>query len=155
MTKITIRHLPLIIGALLLLPGCGSQDEDWIEVPLADNTYFAGEGSYREQDFDVLVLNQSAREFKLALKEDNAIAYRWTVQMDDPELLTVEFHGHTERVGDEPGTVMFYTKHNQTSEQGALVAPFDGIHGWYLKNDSDQDITIKLRVAGFFKEVDD
>jgi len=155
--KTSITNLLRIasLASVIVLTACGSSDKDWIDVPLADRTYFGSEQPYRESEYDILVLNKSAREFKLALDEGQAIVYRWTVEMDNPELLTVEFHGHTEREGDEPGKVMFYKIHKDGKESGALVAPFDGIHGWYLKNDSEQDITLKLSVAGFHRDVKD
>jgi len=37
-------------------------------------------------------------------------------------------------------------------EAGTLKAPFSGVHGWYFKNDSGQDIEIVLKAAGFFTE---
>lgn len=56
--------------------------------------------------------------------------------MANPELLTAEFHGHTERVGHTPGTVMFYKIHTDGKESGSLKAPLTGIHGGYLNNES-------------------
>jgi hypothetical protein len=32
-----------------------------------------------------------------------------------------------------------------------LVAPFDGIFGWYLQNQSEAPVTIKLDLAGFYQ----
>lgn len=153
MSKKILLHMLIAIGSLSLL-ACDKADEDWIEVPLSENTYFGGSSVYQEKEFDILLLNQSAREFKLSLQKGDVITYQWSVEMEQPELLASEFHGHTNRVGGEPGTVMFYRIHKEGKESGALVAPFDGIHGWYLNNESDEDITIKLRVAGFFESVD-
>lgn len=124
---------------------------DWIEVPLQERTFFDGSQTFQQGTYEILVLRQSALEYKLGLNEGDAITYEWQVEMAQPELLNVEFHGHTHRVGDEPGTVMFYKIHADGSERGTLVAPFDGIHGWYLDNQSNQDITVQLSVAGFYE----
>ncbi len=152
------RRLPLSVllaASVLGLTGCDEQEpKDWIEVPLGENTYFNGAGEYRHGEYDILVLSNSALEYKLALDAGNVITYTWEVDMAQPELLTAEFHGHTEREGDAPGAVMFYKVHNDGRESGALVAPFDGIHGWYLKNDSDDDIVVRLSVSGFYDLVD-
>lgn len=153
MKSYTLLSLSLL--ALVAVAGCGKKETgDWITVPLTKNTYYESQRDFSVQQFDILVLNQSALEFKLDINAGDVITYAWNVEMQNPELLTIEFHGHTERVGDEPGTVMFYKTHKGAQEQGALVAPFSGIHGWYLKNDSDEDIRIKLQVAGFFKKAD-
>ena len=35
--------------------------------------------------------------------------------------------------------------------RGTLVAPFTGIHGWYLRNDTEAPIVVRLKVAGFYE----
>ena len=127
---------------------------DWIEVPLQERTYFGSTNAFKEGNYEILVLRKSALEYKLGVNAGDAIIYNWNVAMAQPELLSVEFHGHTNRIGTEPGTVMFYKIHADGEERGALVAPFDGIHGWYLDNQSDEDITVMLNVAGFYQTID-
>lgn len=144
-----------LLALVAVVAGCGKKETgDWITVPLTKNTFYESKREFSVQQFEILVLNQSALEFKLDINGGDVITYAWTVDMEQPELLTVEFHGHTEREGNEPGTVMFYKVHKGAEEQGALVAPFSGIHGWYLKNDSDQDIYVQLQVAGFFEKAE-
>jgi len=33
------------------------------------------------------------------------------------------------------------------------VAPFDGVHGWYWLNDSQQPVLLRLQIAGFYEPV--
>ncbi len=33
---------------------------------------------------------------------------------------------------------------------GSLVAPVDGVHGWYWQNKSAKPIVVRLRIAGFY-----
>ena len=33
---------------------------------------------------------------------------------------------------------------------GTLTAPFPGIHGWYWENKTAQDVTVKLKTAGYY-----
>ena len=35
-------------------------------------------------------------------------------------------------------------------QSGAFTAPWDGIHGWYLKNDGPKDVVVKVELAGFY-----
>jgi hypothetical protein len=49
------------------------------------------------------------------------------------------------------GDLMFYRKAFGTTERGVLVAPFSGIHGWYLRNDGEEPIVVRLKVAGFYE----
>ena len=34
--------------------------------------------------------------------------------------------------------------------QGTLAAPFDGVHGWYLQNQSTRPVVVRLQLAGFY-----
>ncbi len=52
-----------------------------------------------------------------------------------------------------PGTVLpllFLTVF--TAIGGALRAPFTGIHGWYLNNQSTEDVVVRLKVAGHYTD---
>jgi|GEM_PF-197690 len=150
-----VQRSAMMVLALLTLSACGpDEDVDWIEVPLEDNIFFDAQAEYREGEYDILILANADLEYKLGMFEGDSITYHWTVEMDNPSQLNVEFHGHTHREGDEPGTVMFYKIHQDGEEQGALVAPFDGIHGWYFDNQTNEDITVQLTVAGFYEELD-
>ena len=33
----------------------------------------------------------------------------------------------------------------------SLAAPFDGIHGWYFNNESDNDIVLDIEIVGFYE----
>lgn len=127
----------------------------WNEIPLTAGTFREYETGFRTDTIDIPLAVGGALEYKLALEEGDSIVYEWAaVEMTDPELLWAEFHGHTERVGDAPGDLMFYRKAEGGSERGALVAPFTGIHGWYFENRSDEPIVIRLHVAGFHELVE-
>ena len=63
--------------------------------------------------------------------------------------MVVEFHGHTKQV-DGVGDLMFYSKTGGSPQSGVFTAPWDGIHGWYLKNDSPKDVVVILELAGFY-----
>jgi hypothetical protein len=85
------------------------------------------------------------------LNEGYSIVYQWdAVDLKDPESLYAEFHRHTPPV-DNVGDLMFYRKATGGTERGTLVAPFTGIHGWYLRNDGEEAIVVRLKVAGFYE----
>ncbi|HWK53726.1 MAG TPA: hypothetical protein VNR18_05105 [Hyphomicrobiales bacterium] len=143
-----------LLVSLALLPGLSTAQTEWVDVPLSAETWWEqGNAEFRQGEYAIDVPAGSALEYKLGLQEGAMITYSWTVAMDDPSLLGVEFHGHTEPVPDEPGTVMFYKVHQEGRESGALRAPFSGIHGWYLDNQSEQDVVVRLKVAGFYQEL--
>ena len=128
---------------------------DWNELPLEVGTFREFTGEYRQDVIDIPLRAGGELEYKLWLEEGDAIIYEWNVvEIDDPNALYAEFHGHTEAEPGEPGDLMFYRRAHGGSEQGMLVAPFTGIHGWYLVNGSDAPIVVRLEVAGFYSLVE-
>ena len=149
---VSLRAIPVLI----LCAQSAAAQSDWIEIPLEEGTFDEIAGEYRHDVIDIPLAPFGELEYKLALEEGDTIVYEWNVlEIEDPELLYSEFHGHTERVGNAPGTLMFYRIHSDGRESGRLTAPFDGIHGWYLNNTSAEDVTVELHVAGFFADVEE
>jgi hypothetical protein len=147
-----------LLSALVLTAGCALAAEDsppapqWIDAPLSAETWWDQGAAWKSEVYEIPVAAGKSLEHMLRMNEGDMIVYNWTVAMNEPALLTAEFHGHTERTGTEPGTVMFYTQHKDGEESGTLRAPFTGVHGWYLNNESTQDVVIRLEVAGYFTE---
>lgn len=146
-----------LCAALALLGGCAAPGmmvsaAEWIDAPLSPETWWEQSGEWMTKSYDIPLAAGESLEHMLNLNEGAMIVYHWTVDMADASLLTSEFHGHTEIEGTEPGTVMFYSKHTNGEERGSLRAPFTGVHGWYLNNESEQDIVVKLEVSGYFSD---
>lgn len=137
-------------------PVIPSAASDWNEIPLADGIYREGAQVTGGQRISILVPAYDELEYKLEMRAGDTIVYSWTAEgLSDPEKLLSEFHGHTERVGDAQGDLMFYRRGRGASESGEMTAPFDGIHGWYLKNETLDDIVVQLDVAGEYSIVPD
>jgi len=85
-------------------------------------------------------------EYKVRMKAGETLNYSWSV---DNGKAYYDFHGES-----EPDGVVVRCKEEQDGlpgERGGLVAPFDGIHGWYWLNLEDHPIVITLRVSGFYE----
>jgi hypothetical protein len=92
----------------------------------------------------------SELEYKVQMEKGATLIYSWEVPgIADQEEFYTEFHGHTLE-SREKMTVADYRKATGTKDNGALVAPFDGIHGWYVQNQSVRPVTLTLRVSGFY-----
>ena len=151
-----MKHL-FCLTAVTFLFSCAQLPEPvngWIDIPLSENTFSESAIGYKTASYEIPIYAYEALEYKLGILEGDTVTYSWSVTMENPELLEVEFHGHTDRVNDEPGLLMFYKIHNEGEESGTLKAPFSGIHGWYLNNQSDEDIVITLNVSGFYTELE-
>ena len=158
----TLRLLPVLALTGVTLLNCSPQSSQpaapalpeavngWIEYPLADNTFAESTVPFQHGRYQIPVAAGEALEYKLRILEGDTVVYRWTVDMQLPALLNVEFHGHTHREPGEDGLLMFYKIHNEGRESGRLTAPFTGIHGWYLHNQTAENIVVELEVAGFY-----
>jgi hypothetical protein len=119
---------------------------EWKEVASPDA---ARDGSvpFRSDTVDIVVQPRGAPgdklEYKIRMKAGDVLTYAWTA--DDAGEFWHEFHGHT------ADTVSFYKKALGPSHSGALVAPFDGIHGWYFENRGPQQVVVRLRMGGFYE----
>jgi hypothetical protein len=108
---------------------------------------------YRTDAIDVLVEgNNGQLEYMIRMKAGETMVYSWAVlNISNPQSFYTEFHGHTEATPDRPGDLMFYEKASGSTASGSLVAPWQGIHGWYWQNKSDAPVVVRLRMAGFYE----
>ncbi|MDP3492761.1 MAG: hypothetical protein Q8R82_06570 [Hyphomonadaceae bacterium] len=124
----------------------------WREYPLRDGVIsLQAEGKWRTDVIDVPVKAGEDLEYKLDMKKGQGVVYNITYgDLEHPGMMEVEFHGHTEKDASGAGDLMFYSKTGGSPESGVFTAPWDGIHGWYLKNDSAKDVVVRLELAGFY-----
>jgi hypothetical protein len=87
-----------------------------------------------------------ATEYKVTLAEGQSMVYSWKASTP----VTYEFHGHTTPDDGSPATVMNYIKGQSDADSGTLVAPLDGIHGWYFANPTFEDVTVEISLAGYY-----
>src|SRR5262245_30777943 len=140
---------------LLLADGGALAQAEWKEIPLKDGTYRQYQTAHRTDTVDIPVRpNGGEIEYMVKMRQGESMVYSWrAVEIANPQRLTSEFHGHTDRAPGTTGTLIFYRKATGATENGTLVAPFDGIHGWYLKNDTDRPVVVRLTLAGFYEVI--
>jgi hypothetical protein len=146
-----MRNATIAVIASLAFGGIAMSQVNWNEKPLADGVFREYQADYRNDVIEIPLDALGELEYKLGLNEGDSIVYQWDAAgLEKPELLYAEFHGHTEPVNNV-GDLMFYRKANGATERGVLTAPFTGIHGWYLKNEAEKPIVVRLKVAGFYE----
>jgi len=86
------------------------------------------------------------REIKLEMREGASVQYAWTV---DGGVVNYDTHG------DQTGLSYHgYAKGTaQASDEGVLVAAFDGMHGWFWRNRGRQPVTVVLRTTGEYRNL--
>ena len=109
---------------------------DVIEIPLR-----AGGDSTRGDEL----------EYKVQMKKDATLIYEWSVaDIPKPDEFYFDFHGHTLATG-KAMTVATYKQATGTSANGALTAPFDGVHGWFFQNQSANPVVVRVKISGFYE----
>lgn len=101
--------------------------------------------NYREDVRTLTIPPQVGIEFKYGLDKGSTMIYEW--KSDN----FLEFDMHTEKENTKPVHSDSYEKGEAVQKRGGYTAPYDGIHGWYWKNNTDKPITLTLRAAGFFE----
>lgn len=121
---------------------------------------FYAETPFRSDSIDIALkrggsLHADEIEWKVRLKAGATIVYSWSVPaIEDPEDFYFSFHGQSEpQPGGAGGELKVTTLKEETGKaaSGALVAPYDGLWGWYLQNQSTGPVTVKLSIAGFYE----
>jgi hypothetical protein len=124
--------------------------DGWREYPVRDGVISIQPAKWRTDTVDVRVPSGKGLEYKLTMKKGEGLVYNVSYgALADPSQMLTEFHGHTPQVNGV-GDLMFYSKTGGSPQSGVFTAPWDGIHGWYLKNDSPQEVVVTLQLAGFY-----
>lgn len=88
-------------------------------------------------------------EIKLEVLKDKTVSYEWTA-VGGP----VNYDTHGEPYNGEKGYFHSYNKGKQVkSDKGEFTAIFDGTHGWFWRNRSNNNVTIALKTTGDYLSV--
>ncbi|WP_026837692.1 hypothetical protein [Gillisia sp. JM1] len=119
-----------------------------VERPVeADNPAPTTQLSSREDETEVIVPAGKGIEFKINMLKHGKMKYEWTTT--NGEILYFDFHGEVKQE-KEVKEVYFesYTIANSNNMVGTFFAPYEGKHGWFFRNTSDEDVVVNLRLKG-------
>ncbi len=87
-----------------------------------------------------------AAEIKLAMKSAETVEFSWSVNVGH-----VNFDTHAD---NRKVKYHNYSKGKAvTQDKGQLTAAFDGMHGWFWRNRSKEQVTVTLDVSGDFTDI--
>jgi hypothetical protein len=92
----------------------------------------------------------SELEYKVRMKPGATLVYSWSVQAP-PEEFYYDFHSQQLPSPGPKEVVISHKSGIGVGGNGALVAPFEGIHGWYLQNQSLKPVVVHLKLSGFYE----
>jgi len=105
------------------------------------------ENVYKSDTLEILIDTDGQLEYKAIMDRGEVLLYSWEANGE----LYYDFHAHQEK-GD-PNFWTRYSEGEAMKDQGSIVAPYQGEHGWYWLNISGKPIKIKLTVAGYYDQI--
>ncbi len=150
---------PLGLGRATGLSRLWAPDEELVATDAATGPSARREQAvFRTDTFEIPLAadgdegRRNALEFKVVLPKGATLVYSWQAEgLEVPEDLIFDFHGHTVAAQAKGAvSVADYERGGGAGANGSLVAPIDGIHGWYFRNRSAQPIKVRLKLSGFY-----
>jgi len=108
-----------------------------------DNTGVKGE--VKSDIVQIEIPANKGLEYKLLMDKYAHLEYKW--QTDGAELF-FDFHG--EPKGDTTGYFESFAITTSKDMKGTLTTPFEGSHGWYWKNTTDEPVIVTLSIKGAY-----
>lgn len=109
----------------------------------------ASEPLTRSDTVQVALRPDEGKEIKLGMKKGARVTYSWSTDRgvvnydthaDRTEAPAIKYHGYAKGQGKQ-------------SDQGELIAAFDGMHGWFWRNRTRETVTVTLRTSGDYSEL--
>lgn len=105
----------------------------------------------RSDTLEITIPGDGETEIKTVLGANKVLVYSWKT---DRGSIYSDFHGHDPEFTDE--FWVRYEEHQEGNEDnGSLVAPFSGEHGWYWLNYNEFPVTVTLSLTGFYDDIID
>ncbi len=100
----------------------------------------------RNDTVSIVIPPNKGLEYKFYMERDYALDYSWKT---DGKPIYFDFHG--EPKGAKNGYFKSYATATDSKASGSLMTPFEGIHGWFRENGTNQPITIQLNTKGVYR----
>ena len=103
--------------------------------------------AYKTEIVEVEIGVDGKVEYKAIMDAGEVLLYSWE---SDGELY-YDFHAH--QLEGNPDFWTRYSEGEAKRDQGSIVAPYSGQHGWYWLNLESRPVSVKLRVAGYYEKI--
>lgn len=113
----------------------------------ADATVVQHETPFKVEELSLTLQPNEGAEIKASMRADESFVFGWT----STGPVSFDMHGEEVGAGDEFSS--YWKDRDQTVAHGRFVAPFDGSHGWWWKNNGPEPVTITLKVGGYYERL--
>jgi hypothetical protein len=102
----------------------------------------------RTDTLDVVLAPNEGAEVKATMKAGAELVWSWST---DGGPVFFDFHG--EPKGAPPDVFESFGTGTEVSAEGTFVAPFEGVHGWYWKNNTREPVTVRVTASGVYQSL--
>lgn len=103
----------------------------------------------RTETVEVVIPAYEGIELKADMTAGQSFVFDWKT---DGSALYTDMHGEPPNAGENEFT-SYWKENEQLAGQGMLLAQFDGTHGWYWQNMTEEDVTVTVEVSGFYQKI--
>ena len=103
----------------------------------------------REDTIKVIVPAKKGIEYKFKSLKHASIKYEWSTNKG---IVYIDFHGEVKQ--ENPSKNVFYESYTlaySNNMAGTLTTPFEGKHGWYFRNETNEEIIVTLKLKGQYQ----
>jgi len=129
---------PLGTGTLLGIKGLSTVTEVR-SVNISDITHTSHASTFHLTPFESI-------EVKYRLIKGGGLVFSWHSNAE------VLYDLHAEPKGATKGIAESFDQGRMLGRAGTYIADFDGMHGWFFENRGGENLTVTIRVSGFFRE---
>ncbi len=101
----------------------------------------------RNDEMQVTLAPDEGTEIKVDMKKDATVSYEW---FTDGGKANFDVHGDSKKLKINYHR---YDKGSEAKKTGEITAAFDGSHGWFWRNRTDNNITITLKTNGEYSSI--
>ncbi|TPG47129.1 hypothetical protein [Sphingomonas glacialis] len=102
---------------------------------------------FRSDERTLTLAPHSGAEIKAEMRTGDSYNFTW--KSTGP--IKMDMHGEASLTASDFTT--YWKQKGLTAAQGTFTAPFNGIHGWYWRNQTDSPVTITLHTSGFYAKL--
>ena len=146
-----IQNVPLNFKKLTIEESGSGPD---VPIPVEVNSPPPAEQYSIREDSDISVVVPAGKgiEYKFKMLKYGSTKYEWST---DGSILYSDMHG--ELLLENPPEEEFFESYAEAYSNnmtGTLIAPFEGIHGWYFRNKNKEDVIVNIKLKGQYELFD-
>lgn len=113
----------------------------------ADHRTLLAQASQASDETVIVLRPTEGAEWKFRAEKGAQIQYSWRVEGG---VVNYDMHGTRTPL---PVESSYKSARGVASDEGVLIAGFDGTHGWFFRNRGQQPVTVTLKTSGAYRDL--